>query len=489
MNTFNRKLPYLLAAAIIVAGVFALMGHPVLPDHVMLGLGALGATPFVVGDITMVEVKTTLDNLGTAWEQYKRTNDELVKAKAEGKAVADLEAKLLKIGTDIDRLSELKTKFDALEQVLVKMQRAGLGGGSGGDMDAESETKSFNAIRRSYSEGKQIADLSTEEYGQYKSAFFSYVRKGKIEALSDVEKKAMLAGDDSNGGYLLPPSTIGRVVKKLFEMSPIRQIAAVQAISTQALEGMYDNDESSYGWVAETGTRTTTTTPTLGKYRIEAFEMYADPKATQTLLDDAAVDVEAWLADKVADKMGRVEASAFINGTGVGQPRGFATYTLAATGDATRTWGQIEKVKTGASADFASSNPADKVFDLIQAFKTAYLQNAQWVTTREVIGKVRKFKESTTNAYMWQPGLAKGTPDTLLGYPIVIAQDVPALASGSASMWLGDWKEAYQIVDRQGIRTLRDPYTDKPYVHFYSTKRVGGGVLNYEALKTLTFET
>jgi HK97 family phage major capsid protein len=349
-------------------------------------------------------------------------------------------------------------------------------------MDVETETKAFNAIRRSYAEGKQVTDVSSTNK-QYKSAFFSYVRKGKLEALSDSERKAMLAGDDANGGYLLPPSTIGRVVKKLFELSPIRQIAAVQAISTQALEGMYDNDESSYGWVAETGARTDDHDPTLGKYRIEAFEMYADPKATQTLLDDAAVDVEAWLADKVADKFARVEAAAFITGTGVGQPRGFTTYTLAATGDATRTWGQIEKVKTGANGDFAASNPADKLFDLIQAFKTAYLQNAQWVTTREVIAKVRKFKEATTNAYMWQPGLAKGTPDTLLGYPIVIAQDVPALATGSASMWLGDWKEAYQIVDRQGVRTLRDPYTDKPYVHFYSTKRVGGGVLNFEAIK------
>lgn len=434
------------------------------------------------------EVKPLVEALGRAFEEYKSTNDALLKAKAEGKSVTDLEAKLTKISTDLDIYGEAKSRIDALEATLVKLQRAGIGGLGGGDADPALEVKAFNSIRRSYAEGKSVTDVTGEEYVQYKSAFFSFVRKGKLEALSDVERKAMLAGDDSQGGYLLPPSTIGRVVKKLFELSPIRQIASVQSISTAALEGLYDNDESSYGWVAETGARTTTTTPTLGKYRIEAFEMYADPKATQTLLDDSAVDVEAWLADKVADKFARVEGSAFINGTGVGQPRGFATYTMAATGDATRTWGQIEKVKSGASADFAASSPADKLFDLIQAFKTAYLQNAQWVTTREVIAKVRKFKEATTNAYMWQPGLAKGTPDTLLGYPIVIAQDMPALGAASASMALGDWKEAYQIVDRQGVRTLRDPYTDKPYVHFYSTKRVGGGVLNFEAVKFITFE-
>jgi HK97 family phage major capsid protein len=434
------------------------------------------------------EIKGLIEAQGTAFDEYKKTNDAIIKAKAEGKAVGDLEAKLARIGEALDKQGELKAQLEAMENTLVAMKRAGLGGAKD-ELDVETETKVFNAIRRSYAESKSITDVTGEEYTAYKGAFFNYVRRGKLEALSDGERKAMLAGDDSNGGYLLPPSTVGRVVKKLFELSPIRQIASVQGISTQSMEGLYDNDESSYGWVQETGTRTTTTTPTLGKWRIEAFEMYADPKATQTLLDDAAVDVEGWLAAKVADKFARVEGAAFINGTGVGQPRGFASYTLTATGDSTRTWGQIEKVKTTANGDFAASNPADKLFDLIQAFKTAYLQNAKWVTTREVMAKVRKFKESTTNAYMWQPGLAAGTPDTLLGYPIVIAQDVPALTTGSASMWLGDWMEAYQIVDRAGIRTLRDPYTDKPYVHFYSTKRVGGGVLNFEAVKAITFET
>lgn len=476
---------FAIAAMLIAAALFAVAGHPIINPDILAGLSVLG----MVGEISMVEVKAAIDKQGEAWEAWKKAADERLKLMAEGKSVTEIEAKLAKIGADLDRYSEVKTKLEAMEVALVKMQRAGLGGKSGGEFDLETETKAFNSIRRSYAEGKSITDVTGEQYTEYKTAFFNYVRKGKLEALTDGERKAMLAGDDSNGGYLLPPSTIGRIVKKLFELSPIRQIAAVQAISTQALEGLYDNDESSYGWVAETGSRTTTTTPTLGKYRIEAVEMYADPKATQTLLDDSAVDVEAWLAGKVADKFARVEGAAFINGTGVGQPRGFTTYTLTTTGDATRTWGQIEKIKTGVNGDFAATSPADKIFDLIQAFKTAYLQNAQWVTTREVIAKVRKFKEATTNAYMWQPGLAKGTPDTLLGYPIVIAQDVPALATGSASMWMGDWTEAYQIVDRMGVRTLRDPYTDKPYVHFYSTKRVGGGVLNYEALKALTFES
>ena len=188
------------------------------------------------------------------------------------------------------------------------------------------------------------------------------------------------------GGYLLPPAVTGRIVSKTFELSPIRQIVTVQPISVNALEGINDLDESSYGWVSEVGSRADTTTPTVGKYRIEAAEMYAAPKATQTLIDDSAVDIEMWLAMKVADKFARVEGAAFINGTGVGQPRGFATYTTAATADASRAWGTLEHVATSNSADFPSSNPGDTLFDLIAKFKSVYLQRAQWVTRREVIG-------------------------------------------------------------------------------------------------------
>jgi HK97 family phage major capsid protein len=432
------------------------------------------------------EVKNLIDAQGRAWEEFKKTNDELVKAKADGKAVSDLEAKLEKISKHLDQIEEVKAQVEEHEK---KFGRAALGGGED-NKDLGLEVKSFNDMRRSNAQaGAQVADLDAAAYTAYKNAFWNMFRKGNMAALSSDEQKALQAGVDSDGGYLLPTPTVGRVVKKVYELSPIRQIASVMTISTDALEGINDLDEASYGWVGETGARTDTTTPTVGKYRIECAEMYAAPKATQKLLDDAAVDIEMWLAAKVADKFARVEAASFITGTGVGQPRGFTTYTMAATADASRSWGQLEKVKTGANGDFASSSPADVIFDLLQAFKPAYLQNAKFVTRRDVIAKIRKFKEATTNAYMWQPGLQQGQPDRLLGYPIVIAQDMPALGTGSASLGFGDWAEGYQVVDRIGIRTLRDPYTSKPYVIFYSTKRVGGGVLNFEAIKFLTFES
>jgi HK97 family phage major capsid protein len=431
----------------------------------------------------MLELKKAIDAIGTGWEEFKKTNDELLKAKADGKSVVRPRGEARR---DRRRPRQDAGAQGAFEGALTKLNRPDFGS----DKLAETLGKRpSSSASRARATARRPATCPRRVHA-YKTAFFSWMRKGHIDMLPEAERKAMFTGDDANGGYFLPTSTVGRVVKKVYELSPIRQIATVQPISTAALEGMYDNDEGTAAYVGELAARSNTNTPVVGKYRIEPFEIYANPKASQTLLDDAAVDVEAWLAGKIANKFARFEASEFINGTGApGKISGFAgAYTLTATADGSRTWGQIEKVKTGANGDFAASNPADKLFDLIMAFKQAYLQNAKWVTRREVIAKVRKFKEATTNAYMWQPGLQAGQPDSLLGYPIVIAQDIPTLATASASMWFGDWAEAYTIVDRQGMRTIRDNLTDKPNVQFYTTYRVGGAVLNFEAIKALTFE-
>jgi HK97 family phage major capsid protein len=430
----------------------------------------------------MTELKNLIEAQGRAFEEFKTTNDALIKAKAEGKAIGDLEAKLAKMETDLANQSELKAQLDVMQAAMNRP-------GNGGDKGAfEKEIKSFNDMRRAARvQGSDKADIGAEDYQQYKQAFWEYQRKGNIDWQTVEERKAMSVGTDADGGYLVPAPPVGRIVQKVYDLSPIRQIANVMSISGDALEGVNDLDEADYGWVGETGTRSDTTTPGVGKYRIEAHEMYAQPKATQKLLDDAAVDIEAWLAAKVANKFARAEGGAFITGNGVGKPRGYAAYTTAATGDATRAWGQLEHIKTGANGDFASSNPADVLFDLIAAFKSPYLNQARFVTRREVVAKIRKFKEATTNAYMWQPGLQAGQPDRLLGYPIVMAQDTPTLATDSLSLAFGDFNEGYQIVDRIGMRTLRDPFTDKPYVKFYTTKRTGGGVVNFEAIKFLKF--
>ena len=436
----------------------------------------------------VIEIKRLIEDQGKAWKAFKEANDALVKAKADGKAVADLEAKLDAISKDIDKLADIKEQFDAL---MVKMQRPG-GQDDGKDAKAlAEEVKGFNdALRADYqSKGRPMpAVVTTEHYVQYKSAFLGLVRHGDMERLSADERKALSAGSDPDGGYLLPTPTIGRIVAKVYEQSIMRQLANVQPISTDALEGIVDNGEAGAGWVSETGTRSETTTPQVGKYRLEAHEMYAEPRVTQKLLDDAAVDIEAWLAAKVADKIARVEGLAHWRGNGVGQPRGLADYATAATGDDTRAWGTLEHIVTGANGDFHTTK-LDPLQDMIGAMREQYLPNASWCMRREVRTKLRKLKESGTDRYLWEMSNQVGAPDRLLGYPVRADQYMPALATGSLSLAFGDFREAYTIVDRMGMRTLRDPFTAKPYVKFYTTRRTGGGCVNFEAVKFLKFST
>lgn len=436
----------------------------------------------------LIEIKRLIEDQGKAWDDFKKTNDELIAAKADGKAVGEIETKLAKISEDLDKLSEIRSQFEEVEKKLGRPQN---------DTEAKAandlalETKGFNAMVRAefQSKGKSIpAELSPEEYTQYKSGFFKLAVGAGMDALSTEERKAMSAGSDPDGGYLLPHATAGRTVAKLYEQSTMRQLAHVQTIGTNGLEGIVDNDEADAGWVSEMGARDDTGTPQVGKYKIEAHEMYAQPKITQTLLDDAAMDVEGWLAGKVADKFARVEGAGFTTGDGVGKPRGLFDYATATTADSTRAWGTFQHVVSGANGDFHTTK-ADPLQALIGEFKPHYLQNASFLMTRGVRTKIRQMKEATSDRYLWEPSLQAGQPDRLLGYQVNVDQYVPALTTGSLSLALGDFKEAYTIVDRIGIRTLRDPYTAKPYIRFYSTKRTGGGAVNFEAVKFLKFSS
>ncbi len=432
-------------------------------------------------DIT--QLSEVIEKQGRAWEEHKRTNDEILKAKADGKSVSELTEKLAKVTADLDQLSEIK---DQLDQLMIKSNRPDFGAD---DKSGAEELREFNMQLKAEhrAAGKATpADIDGKQYAAYKSGFIALARGAKYEHLDPMEQKALQAGSDPDGGYLLPAAISGRIIGKVYEKSVMRQIADVQTISSNKIEGIYDNDEASAGWVSELGSRSDTSTPTVGKWEIEAYEMYAMPKASQRILDDAAVNIEQWLAGKIADKLARVEGTAFWTGTGAGQPRGLSTYTTAATGDGSRAWGQFEHVVTGANGDFHTTK-ADPLLDLIGAMKDEYLMGAQFVMRREVRTKIRKLKEATSDRYLWEPSLQAGQPDRLLGYPVRIDQYMPTIATGSLSLAFGDFKDAYMIVDRIGIRTLRDPYTAKPYVVFYSTKRTGGGAISFESVKFLKF--
>lgn len=430
------------------------------------------------------DIAQTLQEQGEAFNAFKKANDELIKAKAEGKAVADLEAKVATLSAALDTLSDAKA---AIEELQKKANRPDTGTDNAAKALAD-EVKSFNIALSADRSARGLSkiELDAKTYADYKSAFFKLSVGVKESQLSDDEQKALQAGSDPDGGYFLPHSTMGSVQTKLFEQSIMRQIATVQTISTNKIEGIVDNDEADAGWVAELGTRSDSDTPQVGKWEIEAFEMYAMPKASQRILDDAATDVEGWLAGKVADKFARVEGTAFWTGTGVGQPRGLTKYTTVSTDDDTRAWGQFEYIPTGASGAFHTTK-MDPLHDLQGSFKDQYLQNASWCMRREARTALRKMKEATSDRYLWEPSNQIGQPDRLNGYPVRVDQYMPAIAADSLSVAFGDFKRAYLIVDRLGIRTLRDPYTAKPYVVFYSTKRTGGGAQNTEAVKFLKF--
>lgn len=403
------------------------------------------------------ELKDLLEAQSKAFNDFKTANDERLKSLEKKSAVDPLLTEAIdKANKDISRLSE------ELKNAVSSARRPAI------------ETKGFD--------GQPLTEIEVKA----KQAFINMVRKGVEPAEGTVEHKAMVSSDDPNGGYLIPRDLSGRIVRKIFESSSMRTIASVQTISTDALEGTFDDDELAVGMVGEQAARVETTTPKLGVWRIPVHEGYCKPRATQRLLDDSATDVEAWLAGKISDKLGRFQEAQYVAGDGNGKARGIITYTPVLTGSGSRSaGGTVRTVKTGTNGNLTN---VDRVVSTIMALKAGYRKNGQWLLSREGIEKVRLLVQD--GKYIWAPSVL-GTDSqnklgdgsgTLLGYAITETNDLPLFATGSISGVFGDIKEAYQIVDRQGIRVLRDPYSSKPFVEFYTTARWGGDVVNFESL-------
>ena len=417
--------------------------------------------------------------VNSAFEEFKRANDQRL-AEIENKGAADplLEEKIARIEADLT-----KAQAVADEAALASKRQSRVVTDEKGervDFDAKAADWAGMLARR---RGETVPAFNDAGMSAYKAAFDRFLRKGE-EIMSVDERKALSVGTDPDGGYVVNPDLSGRIVMKVFESSPMRAYASIQVISSDALEGLFDLDEAASGWVGETDSRTETNTPVLGKWRIPAHELYAKPKATQKLLDDASINMETWLASKVGEKFARDESNAFVVGNGSNKPRGFLTYTAGTTLP-----GTIEQFPTGASAALAAApDGGDALINALYGLKQQYRANAAWFMNRATTKLVRKAKDSE-GAYLWSPGIAAGQPATLLGYPVAAFEDMPDPAASSLSIAVGDMREAYQIVDRLGIRTLRDPYSAKPYVEFYTTKRVGGDVVNFEAIKLVRFNT
>jgi HK97 family phage major capsid protein len=415
----------------------------------------------MVGCIGNIELITkSIEESNKLFADFKTANDAKLEKLEKGLAHSDEVARSTALITDLGKKQdEIK---HALEVMEAKGNRPGMGGGNNGDQD----------------------EAGTE----HKKAFRGYMSKGTDAGLLALEQKALAISTNAgaDGGYAVPKVIDSMLESLVVNISPIRSIANVVQTSTNDYHKLVNLKGSASSVVAETAARPATNTPTLADITINAFDLYANPQATQQMLDDAFFNAEAWLADELAEEFGRQEGSLFISGTGTNQPKGLLQPTFAATSDASRAFGTVEFLGTGVSAGFPASNPADILLALAGKVKARYRNNAKWVLNKATLFSIAAFKD-TSGRYIFNPIAAPGVPATLLGYEVVEAEDMPTIAASSYSVMFGDFKRAYTIVDRIGTRVIRDPFSNKPYIGFYTTKRVGGAVVNTEAYKALKF--
>jgi HK97 family phage major capsid protein len=378
----------------------------------------------------------------SAFEEFKHDNDRRLK-EIEKRGSAD--------GLTEDKVNRLNAALDGYKSAV--------------------DRKAADRARPALETGKRRAG-----HDEYKDAFSAYVKRG--------EEKALSIGSNPDGGYLVPEETETEISRLLTQVSPIRSIAGIRQVTSSVYKKPVSIAGPATGWVGETDARPETNSQTLDAITYETMELYAMPAATSTFLDDAAVDVGQWIAEEVQAAFAEQETDAFINGDGTNKPAGFLQETLV--GEASWAWDKIGYIATGVDGDWAADDESDKLIDLIYALKSGYRQNASWVMNRRTQAAIRKFKDDNDN-YIWQPSTVPGGRASLMGFDLVEAEDMPDIGSDTTPIAFGDFRRGYLIVDRQGVNVLRDPFSAKPYVLFYTTKRVGGGVSDFDAIKLIKF--
>ena len=397
------------------------------------------------------DVAGAFDEFIRTFEAYKEGNDERL-AKIERRAADVLnDEKAARIGAALDAQKQM------LDELVLKGRRPALG------------------------REDKVASAAELEHGK---AFDAYVRHGEASGLKRLEAKALSVGTGADGGYLVPEQTEREIGRRLAQVSPMRAISGQRQVSGNVYRKPFLITGAATGWVGETAARPQTTTPTLAELSFPTMELYAMPAATQTLLDDSAVNVDEWIAGEVDIAFAEQEGTAFVSGDGSNKPRGFLDYDPVA--EASWEWGKLGFVITGAAGDFPSTNSSDPLLDLVYALKSGYRQNSSFVMNRRTQAEIRKLKDDN-GLYLWQPPASAGAAATLMGFPLVEAEDMPDIAANAFAVAFGDFRRGYLVVDRLGVRVLRDPYSAKPYVLFYVTKRVGGGVADFDAIKLLKF--
>lgn len=449
MQLTRKNISVLFVIGLGLLCLFNLAGHPLLPAEALAGLGALPMA--MAGEMDIKSIKDLLDKQGTAWEEFKKTNDASLQSKADGKAVSEFEAKLTKINAAIQGVE------DELKAIAKKAARPGTGGAEQDPVQAE-----------------------------YKKAFSEFMRKGDDDGLAELEAKAYNLTTPADGGFAVPEELDRNILDLLVDISPIRGIANVITVGSSNYKKLVNIHGTSSGWVDEDDPRTATNSSQLTAITPFMGEIYAFPQATQQMLDDVFFNAEKWIEDECTLEFSQKEGAAFVVGDGVKKPKGFLAYPTAATADGVRAFGTIEHVPTGVAGDWAAANKSDIIISMVHKIKQGMRTNASWVTSKALLAEIRTFKNADGD-YIWRPGLEAGQPSTLSGYMVTEAEDMPAKAANSLSLAFGNFKRGYTIVDRIGTRILRDPYTNKPYVGFYVTKRVGGMLVDSQAIKVVKF--
>lgn len=381
--------------------------------------------------------------------------------------------------TNDQRLGKIESKVDPLD--VAKFDKI-----SATVTDLEKALEGVNAkLAAAALEGTGLNRPRTADEEEYATKFFSYFKDGQSEhevkaAQRTGVRAAMTEGSNADGGYTTPVEWDRTITGRLKLISPMRQNATVQTITGPGFTKLFTDRSVGSGWVGETASRPATSTPQFTALSFGVGEIYANPAASQTLLDDSEIDIEQWLAGEVDTEFERQESIAFLSGDGTNKPYGLLTYLTGAANAARHPWGDIKVTATGNATAFTS----DPIIDMIYSLPAAYAPGAKFYSNRSSLAALRKLKDGQGN-YIWQPTFVAGQPSTLAGYALVDMPDMPTVGAGNIALLFGDMARTYLIIDRMGTRVLRDPFTNKPYVSFYTTKRVGGGVQNPDAMKAM----
>ena len=429
---------------------------------------------------TLKSVAETLDKIATAFEEYKKTNDQRIEAIKKGQPTGDLDAKLAKMDEHIEALNEQKSRLEKME---TKLARPGALGGSGEKRGESAEALAYKSAFVAWVRNPEDPERRMALHQRAKELRRVEAKAGGDDDGFETRAASASTGTGSAGGFALPESIERQIAQLSLDVSPIRQIATVRTVGSPDYKELFDVNGAAFEWVGEGDTRNGTNTSDLAEVAPTFGMASAKPKASEESLDDLFFDVESWLVSSASDAIGQGEGAAFVSGNGTKKPTGFlAGPAPVATADATRAFGTLQYIASGQAAALPT-NP-DLFYDIVYALRARYRANARWVTSKLILAALRKYKDGN-GQYLWQPSLQVGEPSLFLGYPVTEAEDMPALAANAFPLAFGDFKEGYLIADRVGMRMTRDEITEPGFVKFYVRRRVGGKLRNTQAIKLL----